>query len=78
MATLNNDKVFCIKKVEYIPYKHKFLYRSINQAENEKILQDMSENVINGNFYFCYNLDLTLTYQKNLHKKPTERKYFWN
>jgi hypothetical protein len=34
VATLNNDKVFCIKKVEYIPYKHKFLYRSINQTEN--------------------------------------------
>lgn len=38
VATLNTEKVLCIKKVEYIPFKHKFLYRSVNQAENEKIL----------------------------------------
>jgi hypothetical protein len=77
-ATLNTEKVYCIKKVEYIPFKHKFLYRSVNQAENEKVIQELSENVIQGNFYFCYGADLTLNSQKALQKRSTERKYFWN
>jgi len=38
----------------------------------------MAESIINNNFYFCYKLDLTLTYHKMLQKGNTERKYFWN
>jgi len=38
----------------------------------------MGENIVSNNFYFCYQIDLTLTYQKRLQNRSTERKYLWN
>lgn len=40
----------------------------------------MRNEVINGNFYFCYKEDLTISYSKRFHnpKMPTDRKFFWN
>lgn len=68
----------CIKDVNFIPFKHKYLYYSVNQVENDKILKQMGENIVSNNFYFCYQIDLTLTYQKRLQNRSTERKYLWN
>jgi hypothetical protein len=39
VATLSGERIFCIKDVTFIPFKHKFLYRVIDQTENEKILE---------------------------------------
>lgn len=64
--------------MSFVPFKHKFLYLSVDQSENERILKELGENVMNGNLYFCYHLDLSLTYQKRLQRRSTERKYWWN
>lgn len=71
VATLNEGKILCINGVSFIPFKHKFLYYSIDQSENDKILKELGEGIINGNFYFCYHMDLTLSYQKQLQKRTT-------
>ena len=32
VATLISEKVFCINKINFIPFKHKYLYRVVNQT----------------------------------------------
>ena len=70
-ATLNGEKVWCVKEVGFIPFKHKYLYQSINQSDNEKVLDNMKESILKDNFYFCYNSDLTLTQHKLMQRRPT-------
>lgn len=33
------DRVYKVKGIKFVPFKHKFLYGSVDQSETEKILE---------------------------------------
>jgi phosphatidylinositol-bisphosphatase len=74
------DRVYRIRGIDFVPFKYRFLYESVDQSECKRVLEGISGSVVNEFFYFCYKEDLTLTYDKRKMnpKLATEPMYFWN
>ena len=59
-------------------FRKGFNEKLFNYAEIAKDIESVKENIINDNFYFCYNYNLTLTMQKHKQGLDVERMFFWN